>query len=78
MEKLISTIEKNSREEIRVELSEFKGHDLLAVRVYTDIDGAEERKPTKKGITINVKLLPDLLKAVTEAERQARQGGLLP
>ncbi len=49
MEKLISTLPKNARESIKVELTEFKGHDLLSVRVYAD--NGTDLVPTRKGIT---------------------------
>lgn len=32
----IAIIEKNSVEEIRIELSEFKGHKLLNIRTWTE------------------------------------------
>ncbi len=78
MNQLISTIKKNAHESIHVELGEYKGTDTFSVRVYVKLDDNEEKTPTRKGITVNAKLLPELLKAVTEAEQVARQGGLLP
>lgn len=77
MDKLIATIEKNSNEEIQVGISEFKGHDLINIRVYTEIEGSKDKVPTKKGITCNVKLIPGLLSALKEAEQVVIKEGLI-
>ena len=71
-------IRKNMAEEIRVELSEFNGHDLINVRVWADPrNGGTERIPTKAGIACNVRLLPELIEALQKAEAAARKAGLL-
>jgi len=76
MKQIIRDIEKNSREVVRVELDEFQGRQLVGARVwYTDKVG--ELKPTPKGLTLDVKHLPALRQAFVEAERQAREAGLL-
>ena len=75
MDKTITTIEKNSNEEIRIEISEYNNHDLFSMRIWAKID--DKQVPTRKGITVNVKLLPELIKALTEAEQIAKHGGLL-
>ena len=74
----LATIRKNALEEIRVGLSEFNGHDLLNIRIWTEPrNGGAERIPTKAGICCNVRLLPELIDALQQAETQARAGGLL-
>ena len=74
----IATIRKNSAEEIRVELSEFNGYDLINVRVWAEPrTGGTERIPTKAGIACNVRLLPELIEALHKAEAAARARGLL-
>src|SRR3954471_16194323 len=73
-----AVIRKNSAEEIRVGLSEYNGHDLINIRVWADPrNGGRDRIPTKAGIACNVRLLPELIEALREAEAQARAGGLL-
>src|SRR5438270_1261047 len=75
---LISVIRKNAAEEIRVELSEFNGHQLVNFRVWTDPrDGGAERIPTKAGIACRVALLPEIIEALQQAETEARERGLL-
>ena len=74
----IATIRKNSAEEIRIELAEFNGHELINVRVWADPrNGGTERIPTKAGIACNVRLLPELIEALRQAEIEARERGLL-
>lgn len=78
MEKTVAKIQKNAREEVRVGLCEFKGHDLFTVRVFADVaDVTGDRVPTRKGLTANVRLLPDLVRALVAAEAEARAAGLL-
>jgi hypothetical protein len=74
----IATIQKNAREEIRIELSEFKGHNLLNMRVWSDKDGGNARIPTKAGIACKVTLLPALISALQKTEAAARAAGLMP
>ena len=46
----IAVIEKNAVEEVRVALSEFRGHELVSVRIWANYDSADsEKRPTKKG-----------------------------
>jgi len=73
----IAKIRKNQLEHIVVELTEFNGHDLVGLRVYRFVDGKNERIPTTKGITVSVRLLPEIRAALAEAEKQARAAGLL-
>jgi hypothetical protein len=76
MIKVISDIQKNQREVLRVALDEFKGHQLVAARLWFD-DGSGELKPTPKGLTIKVELLPELIAALRAAETAVRDAGLL-
>ncbi|MFO0995307.1 MAG: PC4/YdbC family ssDNA-binding protein [Alphaproteobacteria bacterium] len=76
MQKHIATILKNAREELRVELTEYRGYDLVAARIW--VENSEGAKiPTHKGLTVNVRLLPDILDALRRAEHEARTAGLL-
>ena len=71
--RLIATIEKNSREEVRVSLDQFKGHDLVDIRTFADFDDVGERRATKKGVSLKRERLPDLIEALQQA---MREGGL--
>ena len=69
VEKLVSTFEKNATEEIRVQLREYHGHQLLDLRVFYYPEEGGEPRPTKKGISVSVALVPKLREAVEQAAR---------
>lgn len=74
----IGIVRKNALEDVRVSLTEFRGHDLVDVRVYSEPRaGGATRIPTKAGISIKVELLPELIEVQQRAERKARDAGLL-
>ena len=77
MEKLIETIRKNAREEIRIALTAYQGHDLCDVRVFAEPYAGDEWVATKKGISLSVAKLPELIAALQRAEDEARAAGLL-
>ncbi|MFT6675936.1 MAG: hypothetical protein ACJAVM_002133 [Sulfitobacter sp.] len=58
-----SEIRKNSREIIRITRDEFRGHDMVNVRVFFDA-GDGEMKPGKQGVAFRAALLPDVLEAL--------------
>jgi len=68
MPQVISTFAKNALEEIRVGITEFKGKKLIDLRSWYDPGNGEERKPTKKGLTLSVDLFPELKKAILALE----------
>ena len=74
----IAVIKKNKLEEIRIELGQFSGHELINVRVWADPrNGGAKRVPTRSGVACNVRLLPELIEALRQAEIEARERGLL-
>ena len=77
MNELISSFQKNKFEEVRVQIKEFKGYDLLDIRVYTSSKEGEEKIPTGKGISINVSHFPELKKAIFKAGGILKENHLL-
>ena len=77
MNKLIATIPKNALDEIRVEISEYRGHDFVSIRTWTEKSDSKERVPTKKGITLKPEQLPELIAALVETQDEAQAEGLL-
>lgn len=73
---VVGSIPKNNREDIKVTLSNFKGHDLVGARIWFKAKDGEDR-PTSKGITVNVRVLPELIGLLEEAERKAIELGVL-
>ena len=71
----IATIEKNSREKVYIDLTEFKGHNLIDIRVFAD--NGSEQTATRKGISLAIAKLPALIDALRKAETEARRRGLI-
>jgi len=73
MSELIASFEKNSLEEVRISLTEFKGKELIDLRVYYQPENGEEKRPTKKGITISPEKFPELKKAILALEKALQE-----
>jgi hypothetical protein len=61
----MTDIKRNDTEIIRVSKREFKGHEFLDLRIYYEGDDGQY-KPTKKGITLNPKLVDELIEALNK------------
>ena len=77
VDKLVASFPKNKFEEVRVSVKEFKGYDLLDIRVYAATKDGEDKVPTGKGISINVTHFMELKSAFLEAEKVLRDNDLL-
>jgi hypothetical protein len=77
MQKVVKTFSKNKFQEIRVGISEYQGNDLIDIRTWTLPKGAEEMAPTSKGVSINVKLYPELKEAVLSLEQELKDAKLI-
>lgn len=63
-ERVLATIRKNNREEIRVTRGDFKGHDVVGIRVwFLDRDSGEMR-PGKEGFAFRAALLDEIIGAL--------------
>jgi hypothetical protein len=67
--KLIATLPKNSIENLRVSLDHYAGHNLCNLRVWFQLAG--DWRPGKQGLAVRVEQLPQLIKALQEAAREA-------
>ncbi|MDQ3819666.1 MAG: transcriptional coactivator p15/PC4 family protein [Acidobacteriota bacterium] len=66
MDRVLITMKKNSRDEIRISLSDFGGRLILNIRVfYPGPDG--ELLPGRQGIAFTIDKLPIFLNALHEA-----------
>lgn len=76
----VAVIAKNSHEEVRVCLDVFHECDLIDVRTYADFTaGAVQcRGPTKKGVSLKIAKLPELIASLQLAKSEAQRRGLLP
>lgn len=71
MERLIYEFQKNELESVKCQFTEYKGHELIDLRVY--FKGSEAEHPTKKGICISVDFLPELKKAIDLAIAEVKK-----
>ncbi len=69
---IIAEFEKNSRETVRISLTEYRGQQLLDVRAFYPSGG--EMKPGK-GLTIRRDLVTTLRKALQAAEKATKGEG---
>jgi hypothetical protein len=66
MSKPIAIIRKNVREELRVSVDEFRGHQLINLRVW--FEGEDGRmRPGMQGVALRLELLSDLRAALEKA-----------
>ncbi len=56
-------LEKSPTEKIIIEDSEYKGHQLVSLRIYFLAD-EDEWRPTKKGVTFKREQLDEVLEAL--------------
>ena len=67
-DRLITKMEKNSQEEIRFSMQEYRGTDLVDIRVYYD-GGGRDFIPTKKGISIPLELFGEFMKQLGKVKK---------
>ena len=75
--KLVDQWAKGGGDVVRVELSQYRGHDMVGVRVWRPCSCGDD-KPLKNGISLTVKHLPKLIRALRRARKKAVEAGLLP
>ena len=77
MERTVALISKNSGEDLKVEIQEYNGYDLVGMRVFAKDPLGQESRPTRKGLTVRLHLLRPLIEALEECERLVTSAGLL-
>lgn len=77
MNETVTTFDKNKFEEIRIGVKEYKGFDLIDLRVWVDSKDAGEKVPTAKGLSLNVELFPQFKKAILDLEKVLKDNNLL-
>lgn len=77
MNEIVATFDKNKFEEIKIGVKEYKGFDLIDLRVWVDSKEAGGKVPTAKGLSLNVELFPKFKKAILELEKVLKKNNLL-
>jgi hypothetical protein len=73
----VCIIDKNACEQVRAELSVYKGLNLLSVRLWWRRDDSEPWKPSKRGFGLRVDALPELIEGLRRIEAAAVARGWL-
>jgi len=60
---------KNGSDDVRVRAYQFRGHDLVDIRIFSSYKKGEPHH-TQKGLSINVDQVPDLIRALEWALQQ--------
>lgn len=76
--KTVDSFQKNAVEEVRANLDEYRGHQVVDLRVWVDSkEKAGEKVATKKGLTISVDRFPELKRSVLKLEKELVKEKLL-
>lgn len=83
MSVLIKDIQKSGNEIIRIEISEFKGRELINIRIWFqafDEKGSAVYKPTQKGIALTVSQYEELKDGIEKigAYLKDKKDGTMP
>lgn len=62
MNKVIGAINKSDVAEVRVTTTKFKDRPVLDIRVWFIPNGGDEFVPSRKGVTVDLNKVPDLVK----------------
>jgi hypothetical protein len=72
--KVIAQFEKNSREEVRVSIDEFRGYKIINIRAY--YRSGDQWLPGKQGLALTVERYRDLVDAVLKLGEELQAQGL--
>ena len=63
---IITEIQKNQKEKIIISTNEYKGHKYVDLRVRYEDESSKEYRPSKKGIALSAKVIPQIIEAVMD------------
>ena len=75
MDRLLASIDKKDREQIRVSAKESKGRRWIDLRVFASGLPAEEKWPTGKGILIAAEEWGAFREGIFRAEKELKENG---
>lgn len=61
MNKIIGALDKSDNAEVRVSTSTWKGRSVIDIRLWYRPGGAVEYVPSRKGLTMDIHRLPELI-----------------
>src|SRR5271154_1247184 len=69
-DRLIATVRKNAREEIRITRGDFKGFDVVGVRVWFQDRESGEMRPGKDGLAFRAELVDEIIEGLRAAKAE--------
>jgi len=66
--RIIDEFDISDNQKLRLQKGDWRGSERIDIRQY--IKGADDLKPTKKGINFNAEWLPDFIKMVKKLENE--------
>lgn len=73
---VVAEFAKNTQEQVRLSISRYRGRDYADIRVWVEND-AGERIPTKKGLTLDPEVWPQLMAGLRKLEGELVSRGLI-
>ena len=67
-EQLLATVRKNAREEIRFTRGDFKGRDIVNLRVWFQDRDTGEMRPGKDGLAFRAELVEEIIECLRAAK----------
>ena len=67
-DRLLATVRKNAREEIRVTRGDLKGFDIIGLRVWFEGRDSGEMRPGKDGLAFRAELVDEIIEALRAAK----------
>jgi hypothetical protein len=64
---IIGEIQKNQKEKIIVSTNEYQGHKYVDLRVHFEDETSGEYRPSKKGVALSLKVIPDVVEMIVKA-----------
>jgi len=72
---VVAKLPMNTEEELRVSLDDLRGKPVVDLRIFATFTLARVHMPTKKGVSVGIERIPDLIEALSRALSEARHSG---
>ncbi len=74
---LVSTVKKNSIDELRISIDEYNGYKYVSVRTWTEKSDSKEKIATRNGVTLPFRTLGEIIDTLKRIESSAKKRGYL-
>ncbi len=64
----IAVIKKNATDELRIAVKQYEGITYVDIRTFTEYHTTGQMGPTKKGVTVSLRRLPEVIAALQAAQ----------